>query len=489
MKVFRTLGTAVLVSVLGAGLASAQNWQPLNHQPGVNIGAVLQLRDGRILAHREQDNSQNWYILTPDTTGSYVNGTWSQAANTPSGYAPLYFGSAVLPDTRVLVEGGEYNNLQAVWTTLGAIYNPKTNTWTSVNPPAGWSTIGDAQNVLLPNGVLLQANCCTKQTAKFNPSTLTWTAGGSVLAKRNDESGYTLLPNNLVLMVDVQQNTNCGNSLKSSELYDYTTDTWTCGPQTTVQLWQQSDQELGAGVLTYNNTVFQSGGNVNATNVYSVAGNVWSAGPTPPGGLDQADGPGALEPNGKVLVEYSPGLFQGGCQFMEYDPNTNTLANAGNGTQCPGDSSFVGHLMILPTGQILSTDFSGDVEIYNPAPGVVSGVAPTILSASNLLIKGSINNVLYGKQLNGLSQNNFYGDDYQSATNYPLVQLKDVNTGIVWWATTHDDSSNGIAPNAVGYTKFDLNPNMPGGVFDMAVITNGIKSNTVRVNVLSHGTN
>jgi hypothetical protein len=488
MKVFRTIGTAVLVSVLGAGLASAQSWQPLTNTPPAGVGTIYQLRDGRILAHN--DNTSDWYALTPDTTGSYVNGTWKQVASMSSDYGPLYYGSAVLPDGRLIVEGGEYNKTNTgVWTNKGAIYDPKANTWTAITPPAGWTTIGDAQSVLLPNGVYMQANCCTTQTAHFNPTTLTWTASGSVLARRNDESGYTLLPNNLVLMVDVQQNNNCGNSLRSSELYDYTADKWTCGPQTTVQLWQQNDQELGSGVLTYNGTVFQSGGNVNATNVYSVAGNVWSSGPTPPNNLDQADGPGALEPNGKVLVMYSPGLFQAGCQFLEYDPGSNTLANTANSSQCPSDSSYVGHLMILPTGQIMSTDFGSDVEIYNPAAGVVSGVAPTILSASNVLIKGSINNVLYGKQLNGLSQNNFYGDDYQAATNYPLVQLKDVNTGIVWWAATHNDSSNGIAPNAVGFTMFDLNPNMPGGVFEMTVVTNGIKSNTVRLNVLSHGTN
>jgi hypothetical protein len=470
-------------------MASAQSWQPLTHQPSVNIGAVIQLRDGRILAHREQDNSQNWYILTPDTTGSYANGTWTQAANTPSGYAPLYFSSQVLLDGRVIVEGGEYNNLQSTWTTLGAIYSPKTNTWQSVNPPSGWNTIGDAQSVLLPNGVYLQANCCTKQTAKLNPNNLTWTPAANVLAKRNDESSYTLLPNNKILMVDVQQNTNCNNSLKSSEIYDYTTDTWTCGPELTQQLWQQNDQELGAGALTYNNTVIQFGGNAVGTNVYSVAGNTWADGPTPPDRLQQADGPAALLPNGKVLTMLSPGLFQGNCQFLEYDPNTNTLASAPNGTQCPADSSFVGHLMILPTGQIMSTDFSTDVELYNPAPGVVQGVAPTIMIASNTLVKGSVNNVLYGRQLNGLSQNNFYGDDYQPSTNYPLVQFKDLSTGIVWWATTHDDSNSSIAPGNLSSTKFDLDPKMPGGAFEMTVITNGIKSSPVHISVLSRGTN
>ena len=46
-------------------------------------------------------------------TGNYANGTWSQLASLPvingTQYAPLYFASAVLPDGRVLIMGGEFN--------------------------------------------------------------------------------------------------------------------------------------------------------------------------------------------------------------------------------------------------------------------------------------------------------------------------------------------------------------------------------------------
>ena len=86
--------------------------------------------------------------------------------------------------------------------------------------------------------------------------------------------------------------------------------------------------------------------------------------------------------------------------------------------------------MILPTGQIMFTDFGNSpVSVYNPAPGVVAAAKPTILAASTSLKIGSVNNILYGKQLNGLSQNNAYGDDYQGDTNYPLVRL-DLSGGI-----------------------------------------------------------
>ncbi len=87
-----------------------------------------------------------WYKLTPSSTGSYVDGTWSKIASMPTGDDPLYFASAILPDGRMIVEGGEYLGGTPVWTNKGAIYNPVSNKWQSVTPPGGWTNIGDAQS-------------------------------------------------------------------------------------------------------------------------------------------------------------------------------------------------------------------------------------------------------------------------------------------------------------------------------------------------------
>jgi len=163
----RTLATVTALLAL-MGLASAQTWAPLAHQPGAAVGPMFLLRDGRVLVHEEQaGDATAWHILTPDATGSYLNGTWSDGGHLPSSYAPFFFGNAVLLDGKtVVIEGGEYNHGSAVWTTLGAIgtMSGSTFTWTLNNPPAGWSTIGDAQSVILADGRYLQANCCTKQS-------------------------------------------------------------------------------------------------------------------------------------------------------------------------------------------------------------------------------------------------------------------------------------------------------------------------------------
>jgi len=142
MKRLRMLAVALAVLTLGASFASCQTWQPLTNQPSFSPGAVLLLTDGTVLAHSEPNclnctstDYNSWFKLTPDSGGSYVNGTWTQVA-APTGYSPLYFGSVVLPDGRVVVEGGEYDcssgTCNAAWTNQGAIYDPVKNVWTSV---------------------------------------------------------------------------------------------------------------------------------------------------------------------------------------------------------------------------------------------------------------------------------------------------------------------------------------------------------------------
>jgi len=169
---------------------------------------------------------------------------------------------------------------------------------------------------------------------------------------------------------------------------------------------------------------------------------------------------------------------------MEYDPPSGILSPTANPPNCPGDPSFIGHLMMLPTGQIMFTDFGvGPVQIYTPAPGVDPVARPTILLPSNSLAIGSVNNIMAGRQLNGLSQNNAYGDDYQGDTNFPLVRLTNTATGNVYWALTHDESTHSIAPNTFATTKYDLPATIPAGSYVLVAITSGVTSNAVLVTV------
>ena len=153
MKVFRTLAVALLTLLAWSAIANSQEsaatatWENLKNKPTFAVDTSLLLTDGTVMVH--QYSSSNWWRLTPDSTGSYINGTWSELASMPSDYGPLYFASAVLADGNVIVQGGEYNFGSGVETPLGAYYNSSTNTWTAVTAPTGWRDVGDASGVVL----------------------------------------------------------------------------------------------------------------------------------------------------------------------------------------------------------------------------------------------------------------------------------------------------------------------------------------------------
>jgi len=85
----------------------AQTFTHLAHQPPDGAIFTMQLTDGTVLA--QGGSETKWRKLTPDNTGSYVNGTWTQVARLPAGYSPYAQAEAVLADGRVVVSGGEYN--------------------------------------------------------------------------------------------------------------------------------------------------------------------------------------------------------------------------------------------------------------------------------------------------------------------------------------------------------------------------------------------
>ena len=89
-------------------------WQVVTAVPGGGAPGLCDpqlLTDGTVIVHN--CDAPDWWKLTPDNTGSYVNGTWTAIASLPvikgTQYAPQYNASAVLPDGRVIIMGGEYN--------------------------------------------------------------------------------------------------------------------------------------------------------------------------------------------------------------------------------------------------------------------------------------------------------------------------------------------------------------------------------------------
>ena len=487
MKLLRTLAM-VCVVFSACAMAQAQTWTPLKNQPTFltnGAGPALLLTDGTIMVHNACGS--DWWRLTPDNTGSYINGTWKQLASLPSGYAPLYYASALLPDGRVIVEGGEYNVdcNNGSWTNLGAIYDPVKDKWTSVNPPSGWSTIGDSQSVVLSNGTFMLANCCEGSpypVAYLDPKKLTYTLHGSGKQDGYDEEGWALLKDGTVLTTDAINSPH-------AERYNPGTQKWQSAG-TACQLEDQSSEEIGPMVVLPNGTVFATGAQDQNTGTAHTCTyhppkqikqpGTWTKGPDFPNGDACKDAPAALEINGRALVMTSPG-FNPPATFYEWNGTELTQIsgppNAGN------DPSYVGSFLELPSGQLLFMDFSTDVEVFTPKGTYKSAWRPTITSAPTTVTRGNTYPIS-GTQFNGLSQGAFYGDDAQMASNYGLVRITNSSSGHVFYARTHDPSTMGVATGKKTVsTNFDVPSNMETGASTLEVVANGIPSASVDVTV------
>ncbi len=134
--------------------------------------------------------------------------------------------------------------------------------------------------------------------------------------------------------------------------------------------------------------------------------------------------------------------------------------------------------MLLPTGQVLETDGSTDVEVYTPVGKAIASIRPVIRSVPTTLTHGDTY-AIDGRRLNGWSQANAYGDDDQQATNYPLVRITNDATGDVFYARTHTFSAMPVASNAPVAAQFDVPNGIELGVSKLVVVANGIASEPV----------
>jgi hypothetical protein len=497
-----------------AGTAgTASPWTPLvNPPPFGTPGTMLLLSDGTVLVHDEPDNNvtggtNEWWKLTPDSQGSYIDGTWSQVASMPASYTPLYFASAVLPDGRMIVEGGEYIGENAVWSNQGAIYNPVTNTWASVAPPPGWTNMGDAASDVLANGTfMLQQPCNTCLTnpdltvddALLNARTLTWTViPATGKSDPNDEEGWTLEPNGKLLTIDLWAPGN-------TELFDPRTASWSfagstaiggspidpwpvveIGPQ--VEMPGGSTFVVGAGSSTQEAPAPCTTDAPTPTAIYNYPSGTWTAGPEIPaiGGeeYDSADGPGSILPDGNVLFDASACVYNTPTHFFLYNASANTITQLPDVPNAPNDSSFYTRLLALPNGQVLFNDGSNQMEVYTAGGTPSPAWAPSITALSSRALAPGRTYYLAGSQLAGLDQGAAYGDDVQDNTNFPLVRITNSATGVVTYARTFDWTSVSVAPGTRSSTLFSLPAGIPAGRSTLVVVANGIASAPVTVTI------
>ncbi len=464
--------------------------------------------NGTVLVHDEPDNNTTggttaWYKLTPDSQGSYIDGTWSKIASMPAGYTPLYFASAILPDGRMIVEGGEYIGENAVWSKEGAIYNPVSNTWASVAPPPGWTNIGDAASDVLANGTFMLQQPCqtcvsnpnlTVDDALLNAKTMKWTViPGTGKNDPNDEEGWTLEPSGQLLTVDtwVPPQTQLFNP--GSKTWSFAGNTAANGnpvnPFPVVEIGPQAEMPggntfvVGAGTSTQEPPTACTTDAATQNALYSFkagTAGTWAAGPETPAIGGQAygstDGPASVLPDGNVLFDVSACVYNTPTHFFVYNAGSNTLTQVPDVPNAPNDSSYYTRMLALPNGQVLFNDGSSQMEVYTAGGTPNASWKPSITSLSSRKLAPGSTYSLSGKQLAGLDQGAAYGDDVQDNTNFPLVRITNSATGVVTYARTSGWTSVSVNPGTRSSTRFTLPPGTPTGKSTLVVVANGIAS-------------
>ena len=484
---------ALAIGLLASGASIAQGagtWTRLVRNAPGPVVLMMLLSDGTVMAANNSNAIGNaWYRLTPDSHGSYLNGTWITLA--PMHDTRLYYSSAVLKDGRVFVAGGEYGT----GASTSEVYDPISNSWTIVpvpvalmNPtifsPAAAENQGfyDSCSKILANGNVLVTPVAPKTlggTLIFNPVLNSWSAGPTLFrGAYQAEASWVKLSDDTILTVDPFG--------VNTERYNPATNTWINDGVVPVPLYDSVLGEMGAALRLPDGRAFFLGASGH-TGLYTPTGTVapgaWAAGPDIPNNLATPDAPAAMMVNGNILCAVGPRVYRDAMNFpvfpapttfYEYDPIANSFAPA-PAPVGPSDNipPYATLMLDLPDGNVLYSHFGVDLYLYHPDGAPLAAGMPVIAAVSPNP-DGTFH--LTGTGLNGISEGAAYGDDAQMDTNYPIVRITDA-IGTVYYARTFNWSSTGVGTGAQTIsTEFRPPINLPPGQFMLAAVANGIAS-------------
>ena len=485
-------------------------WAKLTNLPSVGgFEHMYLMTAGQVLVQtRGGKGFETWWLYKPDASGSYVKGTWTQVAQPPAGYNPQNMNGAVLHSGRFIVVGGEQNtNASGAMeenTNQSYIYDPVSNTWTNVPPPNGgqgdWTGIGAAPFVELPNGKVMVGHNGSSNTRGldamlYDETTGVWTETGSNKQSTNQEEGYTLLPNGKVLNLSTES-TGWGSPDPRlgylSEVYDPATGLWSPVANMPVIL---GHSEIGPALTLPNGKVLAMGA-TGKNALYDPQSNSWTAVPDFPklrNGLQEAaaDNEATILPNGNVLVVTS--VFTCSTQncnwlspahWYEYEVSANRWNLVSDDPAQSAAASIANNIqtLSLPTGQVMVSTM-GTIMLYTSKGSGEAAWSPIVDNlSSNAISPGSIFKIT-GKQLAGLTQGSYWGDEQQNATNYGLVQITNESTHHVFYARASNYSDTSISPNAPSTFDFQIGKEVENGPSKLRVIASGFASQPVSISV------
>lgn len=460
---------------------SAGTWTSLTTAPPIGVNEALVLSDGSILT---DNGSGQCARLTPDSNGSYINGTWTVLSS--MNFSRLFFSTEMLTNGTVFVAGGEYGN----GSDHGEIFDPLRDVWTKIYPdPVPAVSFSDANSETLPNGNVLDPPVSQfGGVLIYNVASGTWTTAAST--GNQDEACWVKLPSGSILTIETGSTT--------AEHYVPSLNEWVADQSLPVPLYGYG-AELGPGFLLPNGNVFYIGATTN-TAIYTPGSTVTSAGTWVAGpgmqigttGLGGVDAPGAMMADGNILCALGPaatngvpeGGFNGPTYFYEYDyvANAFTQVNAPGGGTTYGGATFVDSMLDLPDGNVLLIGGQNSTSLYVYTPsGTPLAAGQPFINTITENADGSY--VMTGTNLNGISEGAAYGDDEQMHSNYPLVRMTNSITGAVYYARTFNWNSTGVQTGSSTITtEFTLPQNLPSGTYSLSAVANGNPSVPVTFN-------
>ena len=469
---------------IGFSYAQTGTWTQLaDTAPHYSDGLMLLLTDGSVICHSYGGSGEGtlWDKLTPDNHGSYINGSWSNI--TPMNNGRLFFSSQVLPSGSVYVAGGEYG----AGANKGEVYDPVANKWTACGAIPNGLKLSDCNSEMLQDGMVLQSTT-NHSDIFYSPATNSYTTAPSSIYDP-PETSWLKLPDGSILFV--------GWGSKFSNRYIPSLNKWVEDGTLPVDLFDQQGEEGPAFMLPNGKAIFFGATQYNA--IYTPSGDTtpgtWTQAadfPTINGSpVGQTDAAGAMMVNGKILCAVSPIGINGNddiapIYFVEYDYTTDTFTQVKSiipgfkGDSIPNTVDFQSNMLDLPDGNVLfvvdQSDYSHLYWVYTPGSAAIVAGKPAI---DSIIPDGCPNYLITGKLFNGISEGAAFGDDWQMATNYPIVRLTN-GSNVYYGRTTLWNRIGAVQTgNLEDSVVFTPPSSLPAATYSLVVIANGNPSDPV----------